>query len=95
MELGFLFSTCLIRINEYKKNYVNLLFYQVKLSTINTNINKDQQSQEAKPTAVQNLMDHFHLMNVYEAFSQSSAKTFKSCITVPITILFYFNNEFS
>lgn len=40
----------------------------------------DQQPQEAQPTAVQNLLDHFNLMNVYEAFAQSSAKTFKSYI---------------
>lgn len=40
----------------------------------------NEQPQEAKPTAVSNLLDHFDLMNVYETFSQSSAKTFKSYI---------------
>jgi len=38
------------------------------------------QPHETQPTAVQNLLDHFNLTNVYEAFSQSSAKTFKSYI---------------
>jgi len=40
----------------------------------------NDQNQEAKPTAVQNLLDHFNLMHVYDAFSQSSSKTFKSYI---------------
>jgi len=40
----------------------------------------NDQKQEAKPTAVNNLLDHFDLMHVYDAFSQSSSKTFKSYI---------------
>jgi len=36
--------------------------------------------QEDKPTAVENLLDHFNLMSTFEAFSQSSSKTFKSYI---------------
>jgi len=44
------------------------------------NVNLAQQAEESKPSAVQNLLDHFNLMPVYEAFSQSSSKTFKSYI---------------
>eukprot|EP00026_Physarum_polycephalum_P015232 Phypoly_transcript_15868.p1 GENE.Phypoly_transcript_15868~~Phypoly_transcript_15868.p1 ORF type:complete len:182 (+),score=45.96 Phypoly_transcript_15868:103-648(+) len=40
----------------------------------------NEQPPDDKPTAVQNLLEHFNLMNTFEAFSQSSSKTFKSYI---------------